>query len=177
MSNIIFLDIDGVLNSNFWNADHQREISDGTLIDEEKIKLLASLVKKTNSKIILHSGWRTWFDPELKPLRNEAAKLIELLEKEGLHLDGSTPDLTTEEIRKTKKFSLVKAGEILLWLKTHNDVNNWVVLDDLDLHNAQIEKHQVKPDQAVGLTIADVEKAVKILSRQKIRNLPTLRSV
>lgn len=120
MSNIIFLDIDGVLNSNFWNASHQREISDGTLIDEEKIKLLASLAEKTNSKIILHSGWRTWFDPELKPLRKEAAKLIELLEKEGLHIAGSTPDLTTEEIRKTKKFSLVKAEEILLWLKSHN---------------------------------------------------------
>ena len=29
---VIFLDIDGVLNSNFWNDTHQREISDGTLI-------------------------------------------------------------------------------------------------------------------------------------------------
>lgn len=37
MSRILFLDIDGVLNSNFWNNRHQVEISDGTLIDEEKI--------------------------------------------------------------------------------------------------------------------------------------------
>ena len=37
MKKVIFLDIDGVLNSNFWNENHQREISDGTLIDEEKI--------------------------------------------------------------------------------------------------------------------------------------------
>lgn len=37
---VIFLDIDGVLNSNFWNDTHQREISDGTLIDEEKVMLL-----------------------------------------------------------------------------------------------------------------------------------------
>ena len=29
---VIFLDIDGVLNSNFWNDTHQREISDGTLL-------------------------------------------------------------------------------------------------------------------------------------------------
>ena len=163
MANILFLDIDGVLNSNFWNNSHQREISDATLIDEEKIKLLACLVKKTNARIILHSGWRTWFDSELKPLRIEAAKLIELLKKEGLHIDGLTPDLTTEEIRKTKKFSLVKAEEILLWLQSHNDVDEWVVLDDLDLHNVQIEEHQVKPDQTIGLTSADVEKAVKIL--------------
>lgn len=29
MSNVIFLDVDGVLNSKFWDDGHQREISDG----------------------------------------------------------------------------------------------------------------------------------------------------
>ncbi|MBD5469630.1 MAG: hypothetical protein HDR19_00530 [Lachnospiraceae bacterium] len=163
MASVIFLDIDGVLNSNFWNDNHQREISNGILIDEEKIRLLASLVKTTNAKIILHSGWRTWFDSKLKPLRIEAKKLIELLEMEDLHIDGLTPDLTTEEIRKTKKFSLVKADEILSWLKLHNDVTKWVVLDDLDLHNNQVEQHQVKPDPKIGLSVEDIEKAIKIL--------------
>ena len=45
----------------------------------------------------------------------------------------------------------------------HNDVAEWVVLDDLDLHNTQIEQHQVKPDQTVGLTLENVKQAVKIL--------------
>ena len=80
-----------------------------------------------------------------------------------MHIEGLTPDLTTEEIRRTKKFSLVKGEEILLWLRLHHDVTEWVVLDDLDLHNVRIEQHQVKPDQTTGLTLADVEKAVKIL--------------
>lgn len=96
MEKVIFLDIDGVLNSNFWNDSHQREISDGALIDEERVRLLACLVKKTRSKIILHSGWRAWFDSELRPLRTEAEKLIQLLEKEELHIDGLTPDLTKQ---------------------------------------------------------------------------------
>ena len=56
MNKAIFLDIDGVLNSNSWNDSHQKEISDGTLIDEEKIKLLSELVKSTGAKIVLHSG-------------------------------------------------------------------------------------------------------------------------
>lgn len=77
ISRVIFLDIDGVLNSNFWNNKHQIEISDGTLIDEEKIKLLAYLVSETDSEIILHSGWRFLFDSELKPLCKEANKLVE----------------------------------------------------------------------------------------------------
>lgn len=160
---VVFLDVDGVLNSNFWSDNHQREISDGTLIDEEKVRLLALLVKRARAKIILHSGWRFWFDSELKPLRTEAERLVELFTKEGLSLDGSTPDLTTEEIRRTKKFSLVKADEILLWLKLHDDVTEWVVLDDLDLQNCQVEKHQVKTNPRIGLTVDDVKLAEKIL--------------
>lgn len=43
MSKVLFLDIDGVLNSNFWNDSHRAEISDGTLIDTGKIKLLSQV--------------------------------------------------------------------------------------------------------------------------------------
>ena len=89
--------------------------------------------------------------------------MIDIFAKEGLSIEGVTPDLTTEEIRRSKKFSLVKAEEILLWLKTNDDVAGWVVLDDLDLHNEQIGKHQVMPDQAIGLTLEDVEKAERVL--------------
>lgn len=90
--------------------------------------------------------------------------MVESLSKENLYISGITPDLTTDEIRKTKKFSLVKADEILLWLKLHNNVTEWVVLDDLDLHNDQIKQHQVKTDQIIGLTLENVKQAIKILS-------------
>ena len=89
---------------------------------------------------------------------------MESLSKENLYISGITPDLTTDEIRKTKKFSLVKANEILLWLKLHNNVTEWVVLDDLDLHNDQLKQHQVKTDQTIGLTLENVKQAIKILS-------------
>ena len=166
MDNIIFLDIDGVLNSNFWNDSHQREISDGTLVDAEKVKLLSILVKRTNAKIILHSGWKYWFDQDLKPLRQVAENLISLLKKEGLMIGDITPDHSTEEIRRNKKFSLVKAGEILAWLAEHENINNWIVIDDLDLHSEEIEMHQVKTNPSIGLTIDDVYKAEKILLAQ-----------
>lgn len=164
MEKVIFLDIDGVLNSNFWNENHQREISDGTLIDKNKIKLLASLVNKTNAKIVLHSGWRIWFDESRNPIRREAQRLVDYLADEGLYIHDFTPDLTTEEIRKNKQFSKVKADEILLWL-SQNQVKAWVVIDDLSLDNDTIEKHQIKPDAMVGLTIDDVEKAVIHLNK------------
>lgn len=163
MNNVIFLDIDGVLNSNFWNDSHQKEISDGTLIDTEKIQLLAKLVKNTNAKIILHSGWKFWFDSNLEPTRNESENLSKLLQQEGLVIDGMTPDFSTEEIRKSKKFSLVKASEIMAWLAEHKEIDKWIVIDDLDLHNSEVEAHQIKTDSSIGLTIVDIQKAEKIL--------------
>lgn len=80
-----------------------------------------------------------------------------------MQIAGTTPDLTTEEIRRTKKFSLVKAQEILAWLKASEEVKDWVVLDDLDLHNEEIRRHQVRTDQTIGLTLADVAEAERIL--------------
>ena len=164
MSNVIFLDVDGVLNSKFWDNDHQREISEGKYVDLAAVKLFGSLVERTDAKVILHSGWRFWFDDSMKPLRPEAAFFANAMEKEGIQIAGVTPDLTTEEIRKAKKFSLVKADEILKWL-SENPSDNWVVIDDLELHNSEIAEHQVQTDAEVGLTESDVDKAISILCK------------
>lgn len=108
-------------NSNFWNDSHQTEISDGTSIDEEKMKLPTFLVRETDAGI-----------------------------------------------RRTRKFSLVKADEILLWMKLHNRVTEWVVPDDPDLHN-------IRPDQTTSgengpdhrTHSVECKTAVKILSDHK----------
>lgn len=163
MDKVIFLDIDGVLNSNIWNNNHQKEISDGTLIDAEKVNLLAGLVRETGARIILHSGWKYWFDENAKPLRKEAVRLQSMLVDEGLKIAGITPDHSTEEIRRTKRFSLIKAGEILAWLAEHEEVRRWVVIDDLDLHNEEVARHQVRTDAGVGLTSEDVRRAEELL--------------
>lgn len=162
MNNIIFLDVDGVLNSKFWDNDHQREISEGKYVDIEAVKLFGKLVKRTDAKVILHSGWRFWFDEAMRPLRPEADFFADAMQNEGIQIAGVTPDLTTEEIRRTKKFSLVKADEILQWLK-ESPHGNWVVIDDLELNNSEIRRHQVKTDAEVGITEKDVDKAIAIL--------------
>lgn len=163
MDKICFLDIDGVLNSQFWNDSHQREISEGKYIDVDKVKLLELLIHNTGAKLVLHSGWRFWFDDKLNPLRAEAANLVRLLAEENMILYDMTPDLTTEEIRATKKFSLVKAKEILTWLEMHPDTDAWVVLDDLNLNHDIIAAHQVRTDADVGLMMEDIRAAEGIL--------------
>lgn len=163
MTKVIFLDIDGVLNSSFWNNTHQCEISDGTLIDSEKIKLLGGLVRRTGAAIVLHSGWKYWFDSKLEPLRTESKRLKTLLLQEGLTIYSVTPDHATEEIKRDKKFSLIKAEEILAWLDAHKEIEQWVVIDDLDLHNTEVAKHQLRTNPQTGLTCNDVHEIEKML--------------
>lgn len=153
MQSVIFLDVDGVLNS----------IPPKRSVEPEKVHLLAKLVRATGAYLILHSGWRVWFDSHMHPLQEDAAKLTALLAEEGLVLSGMTPDLTTEEIRRTRKFSLVKADEILAWLKLHPQVQRWCVLDDLDLHNETIALRQIKPDSRIGLTLPAITSAISLL--------------
>jgi hydroxymethylpyrimidine pyrophosphatase-like HAD family hydrolase len=160
---VIFLDIDGVINSNFWLESHQQEISDGTLIDKEKIELVAKIVHKTGAVLVMHSGWRFWFDNDMKPIRKEAQNLIDLLLDSGLSIYSMTPDLTTEEIRKTKMFSKVKASEIFLWLKQNPNIDKWIVLDDIDLHNDELGIRQIRTNPETGITEKDADKAIEML--------------
>lgn len=169
INKICFLDIDGVLNSKFWNDSHQREISEGKYIDRDKVKLLGLLIRDTGARLVLHSGWRFWFDDQLKPLRAEAANLVRLLAEEDMSIYDKTPDLTTAEIRATKKFSLVKASEILAWLEAHPNVETWVVLDDLNLNHNTIACHQIRTDANIGLTMEDINVAKTILFQEDLQ--------
>ena len=153
MDRVVFLDVDGVLNT----ANDRR-------INADMVKRLASFAMKPEIKIILHSGWRFWFDDRMEPKRKEAETLRDALLNTGLILHGKTPDLSDDEIKRTKMFSKVKAAEILQWLKNYVEVKYWVVLDDLDLHNEVVNSHQVRPDSKIGLSEADVKKAEIIIS-------------
>ena len=170
MDKVIFLDIDGVLNSEHWNRTHEKDVNERALIDFNAVKLLSKLVKKSKAEIILHSGWRFWFDNEMNPLREEAALLKEMFRAEGISLFGKTPDHSTEEIRQTKKYSLVKAGEILEWLSKHREVEEWLVLDDLDLHNDVVKQHQIMIDPLTGLTEKDIQKAYCMFNKSTYVN-------
>ncbi len=165
MEKIIFLDIDGVLNNNTWSQNHQGVISDDILIDEKKVKLLYKIIKATGAGVVLHSGWKIWFNDMIQPTRKESQKLVEILGRCHITIFDITPDFSTEEIRKTRKFSLVKAKEILSWLHGHPEIRNWIVLDDLYLHDAEIEKHQIMTNQETGLVQEDVELAIAMLNK------------
>ena len=62
---IIFLDIDGVVNSHAWyekrpklGPDHSREEFKKNEFDPEAVKILRNIIAKTGAKVVLSSTWR-----------------------------------------------------------------------------------------------------------------------
>lgn len=83
--------------------------------------------------------------------------------KYGITIYDITPDFSTDEIKRTKKFSLVKASEIIDWIRVHH-VTKYLVLDDLDLFMDEIIPYQIRTNPAVGLTGQEAEEAIEKLN-------------
>lgn len=174
--NIVFLDIDGVLTYDGY------EKHEAAHIDENKVELLAEIVKETDSKIVLISSWRGQFvngsyvHPKIYYL------LIRILEKYGLLISDIVPYIKVE-ITDKRDVSLLtlddlskieinpetgRAAEVHQWLCSHPEVKRFVILDDED--NAWdyygYEKYWIQPnyyDKNGGLLKEHVNRAIAIL--------------
>lgn len=144
----IFLDIDGVLNSNEHTAFIKSFISyDDNMIepfDDECLYNLKYIVDETDAKIIITSIWRL-FPDYLYILMNK-------LEEYGL--DKNVISLTTSNKYKDK------LQEIAVKLKKLG-ITEYVVLDNDKTLN--LNRHIIT-NNVTGLTEIDAKQAVKILS-------------
>lgn len=112
----------------------------------------------------MSSGWRLWFDDNMLPHDGYSQCLYDILCEFNIKLFGKTPDFSTEEIRTRKTFSHVKAKEITAWLNDHEVVEKYVVIDDLDLKNQELNAHLVKINGQVGITENDARCVIDIIN-------------
>lgn len=153
---IIFLDVDGVLNS------HTTKDTCGFYIgiEDRKVKLLRDIVDATDAKIVLSSTWRLGFDYKGHRLEGHIPYLKEKLDKFGLEIYDKTEQLTRD--------GGCRGREIHEWLTRHPEVDQWVVLDDEwfpDFSTYGIYSHWVRTAfYGDGLTIDDVEDAIRVLN-------------
>ncbi len=156
---VLFLDIDGVLNS-----ERFREEEPGQAVDRRAVGLLKRVIDATGAKLVLSSGWRFWFDDAMTPCEECARHLCAILAEQGLVLSGKTPDFSTAEIRAERTFSRVKAKEISAWLGAHPEAGQYAVLDDLELKDDEVNAHLIRVDGRIGLSEADAKRVVKRLN-------------
>ena len=148
---LIFLDVDGVLNSRA-----SRDTGDHLPADEPLAHLVHLMSSLQCGTIVLSSTWR--LDAQLR----EA--LHRVLAIEGLSFVSVTPDL---EITHTGD----RVDEIMAWLSAHRSADHpWIAIDDLDLLGMNPKLHArnfVRTSDGVGLTRRNVNEAVRKLSEQR----------
>ena len=118
MTKYIFLDIDGVLNS-----EHTWDNTRSTIISNVLVENLKYVVEQTKAKIILSSSWRTYFNENINDTTNIVAiSLVNSLNKQCLKLHDMTPFVKGQ-------FSNERGLEIKAYIDKHN-IKDYVVIDD-----------------------------------------------
>lgn len=149
---VIFLDIDGVLNSSVY--DRQRTDGDGN-IDKTRLALIRTLVDETGAKIVLSSSWRNHW--EKNP--NECDEI-------GKSINSDFADEKLEIYDKTPKVGyLERSEEIRMWLKDNPDVKGFVIFDDNGYGWGDLTDNLIQTNYRIGrgLEQEHIDKALRLL--------------
>ena len=162
---IIFLDFDGVLNSESFFIMRHRNMQGLRMInidinsEEDKdiqwymwqinpynLDILKEIIDETNSNIVVCSSWKT-----LRSFDRISEELIKL----GIPI-----------IDKTYDSGYNRGHGIKEYLKSNN-VNNYVILDDerFEDYDEELLSHLVKTSFKNGLTLNEKDKVLKILKK------------
>lgn len=166
MNKYIFLDIDGVLNSEHTFGN---KISES--ISDQYIKNLQKIVKKTDAKIILSSSWRIYFSENVNDPRHiMGIYLVTILAKYNLNLHDMTPFVKGQ-------FSNERGLEIKTYIDQHK-ITNYIVIDDEEFSDFKTHLNMSRFIQTTfgdentsieeeGLYKEVAEKAIEILNGEE----------
>ena len=165
MRKVIFLDIDGVLNTKWWYTQMDRNTPKdkyGYAFDPNAVANLKRILDETGADIVISSSWKSFGLSELEEMwqdRGLPGKLI-----------GITPNSVSDEmllnadLDHMELFS-IRGMEIKEWLsKNGKRVSNYVIIDDMDNMLQEQQPHFVWIDPEVGITEGNAAQAIMILN-------------
>lgn len=157
---ILFLDIDGVLNSRAY--DCRRNWNDKTNIDETRLPLVKEIVEKTGAEIVLTSTWRRHLDGAMNACDETGEYVVRTFSKHGLRIFSKTPDFGRGASRR---------DEVAAWLSEHGKtVETFVILDDCAFGWEELSPFYIhtNPHFGNGLEEEHVIRAIAILNGEPI---------
>ena len=167
--NILFLDFDGVLNTEKYQARCQAEgtpLADdfGALFDPEAVGHLKMIVDAIPElHIVIESSWKI----------EGIDALQEMWERRGLPgvVFDNTPDLLFDGLLSAdlsdpnvmaRLEGESKAAEIRAWLEKNADsFCRYVILDDTSFFPKDMERHFIRINPYIGITLADARKVIE----------------
>lgn len=172
---ILFLDFDGVLNTENYHTQLQAEGKSGwddfcMLFDPAAVTNLKRILDAVpDVRIVVESSWKVNGLDELRLMwaeRGLSGTLYDITStffcEELLTADLSVPD----SVRKID--GIGKGREIRAWLRRHTGPNcRYVILDDMAEFDGELRDHAIRIDPWVGITESDAVEAVMILNESE----------
>ena len=152
---VIFLDIDGVLNSIAF--DRERTSEHGN-IDETRLPLLKQILDETGALIVLSSSWRKHWDKESSLCDNLGVEINSIFGIYDIAIYDKTPQLQSND----------RAEELRWWLSQNEMVKSFVILDDIAFGwGLDLQDHLVKTNCRIGrgLECQHVIRAIELLNK------------
>lgn len=150
MRPLIFLDLDGVLN------DHEEHDNGYCGTAGFCVRRLNDILRETGAEIVVSSAWRYLIlsgSMTLKGFEN-------LLLSHGVNCFGRVVGHTcSDEVAEPRGI------QVRHWLNENGGDRRYLVVDDLDLGITEQGHPFLRTDGKVGLTDADVERAIEILGQ------------
>lgn len=144
---VVFLDIDGVLNSGTWfeQLDEERW-DDLDYFDPVCVERVDRICRETGASVVISSSWRK---------SRTLDEITSLLQRRGFtgNVIGITPTLGVG-------ISGIRGKEILRWVR-ENGPCKFVAIDDYRL--PEVARRQIHTNPTVGLTELQTAKAIKML--------------
>lgn len=149
---LIFLDVDGVLNtSNSFDTKYE--------LYENNVVAFGELVRRFEARgqkctVILTSTWRLGYEKEFEKCSEQVQRLILKLGEVGVKIDGRTP-IYKNQTRDVEIMRYIREYEL------RNEEYTYIVLDDdVTEFDAQALRGMnfYRVNQHTGLTMKDVEK-------------------
>lgn len=139
---ILFLDIDGVLNS----LGSAKKFGTFEVLDVEAVRLLRRVTEKHQAEIVITSLWRIgsrWLERINTALAKAGWENPPIIDR--------TPDMSGQ----------IRGKEIQAWLDA-NPTESFVIIDDEDDMKDEQMSHFVRCDNRVGFTESQVRAIEKI---------------
>lgn len=165
MRKILFLDIDGVLNTKWWYTQMDRNTPKdkyGYAFDPNAVANLKKILDETGSDVVISSSWKCFGLSELE----------EMWQERGLpgRVIDITPNSVSDEMLLTAnldefEMTHIRGCEIKEWLETKGKgVSSNVIIDDMDNFLPEQQPHFVRTDPDEGITEGNAVQAIMILN-------------
>lgn len=172
---VLFLDIDGVLNSTTWLAirrecgTHDDEPHPQvSRLDPTAVKLLNEIIERTGAKIVVSSTWRMFGLESVNEVLREAGATVQAIDVTpdfGPLIHPEIIDAITagESMQKILAIAAVRGREIQDWLDRHPEASEVAIVDDDTDMGAKLKPRLVQTSFEHGLRRVEAEKLVALL--------------